>query len=113
MQANTHEMMLPSLQQYEIGTSEVDRCRGSIFGPWSPCERLTAALAGRGAPLGVGVVGQTFPKEDFHPLFFARLPGTRRFRSGTDDISFPLSWRRFQKAAVLAPPPTCEFDVAF
>jgi hypothetical protein len=72
MQANTHEMMLPSLQQYEIGTSEVDRCRGSIFGPWSPCERLTAALAGRGAPLGVGVVGQTFPWRTFTPY---SLPG--------------------------------------
>ena len=113
MQANTHEMMLPSLQQYKIGTSEVDPFRSSIFGPWSPCERLAAALAGRRASLGVGVVGQTFPVEDFHPLFFASFPGTRRFRSGADDFSCPLSWQRFQKAAVPAPPPTCEFDVAF
>src|SRR6266849_8051384 len=27
---------LPSLQQYEIGTSELDPFRSSILGPWSP-----------------------------------------------------------------------------
>jgi len=29
-------MMLPSLQQNEIGTSELDPFRSSILGPWSP-----------------------------------------------------------------------------
>jgi hypothetical protein len=28
--------MLPSLQQNEIGTSEVDPFRSSILGPWPP-----------------------------------------------------------------------------
>src|SRR6266404_8642405 len=36
MQANTPWKMLPSLQQYEIGTSELDPFRSSILGPWSP-----------------------------------------------------------------------------
>ena len=36
MQANTPWKMLPSLQQYEIGTSELDPFRRSILGPWSP-----------------------------------------------------------------------------
>src|SRR5271169_138286 len=36
MQANTPWTMLPSLQQYEIGTSELDPFRSSILGPWSP-----------------------------------------------------------------------------
>src|SRR5258707_10735065 len=31
-----HGTMLPSLQQYEIGTSELDPFRSSILGPWSP-----------------------------------------------------------------------------
>jgi hypothetical protein len=31
-----HGQMLPSLQQNEIGTSEVDPFRSSILGPWSP-----------------------------------------------------------------------------
>ena len=67
MQANTHETMLPSLQQHKIGTLEVDPFRSSIFGPWSPCERLTAALAGRRASLGVGVVGQPSQWRSFTP----------------------------------------------
>src|SRR5215475_13068040 len=36
MQANTPWKMLPSLQQYEIGTSELDPFRSSILGPLSP-----------------------------------------------------------------------------
>jgi hypothetical protein len=36
MQAIRHGMMLPSLQQNEIGTSELDPFRSSILGPWSP-----------------------------------------------------------------------------
>ena len=36
MQASTPWKMLPSLQQYEIGTSELDPFRSSILGPWSP-----------------------------------------------------------------------------
>ena len=36
MRAICHEMMLPSLQQNEIGTSELDPFRSSILGPWSP-----------------------------------------------------------------------------
>ena len=31
-----HGTMLPSLQQNEIGTSELDPFRSSILGPWSP-----------------------------------------------------------------------------
>src|SRR5215831_14116192 len=31
-----HGQMLPSLQQNEIGTSELDPFRSSILGPWSP-----------------------------------------------------------------------------
>src|SRR5215471_14976224 len=31
-----HGTMLPSLQQNEIGTSELDQFRSSILGPWSP-----------------------------------------------------------------------------
>jgi len=36
MQATTPWEMLPSLQQNEIGTSEVDPFRSSILGPWPP-----------------------------------------------------------------------------
>ena len=36
MQASTPWKMLPSLQQYEIGTSDLDPFRSSILGPWSP-----------------------------------------------------------------------------
>jgi len=36
MQALRHGTMLPSLQQNEIGTSELDPFRSSILGPWSP-----------------------------------------------------------------------------
>jgi hypothetical protein len=36
MQAITPWEMLPSLQQNEIGTSEVDPFRSSILGPWPP-----------------------------------------------------------------------------
>ena len=36
MQAICHETMLPSLQQNEIGTSELDPFRSSMLGPWSP-----------------------------------------------------------------------------
>ena len=36
MQAISSWEMLPSLQQNEIGTSEVDPFRSSILGSWSP-----------------------------------------------------------------------------
>jgi len=36
MQATTSWEMVPSLQQNEIGTSELDPFRSSILGPWSP-----------------------------------------------------------------------------
>ncbi len=36
MRAICHEMMLPSLSQNKIGTSELDPFRSSILGPWSP-----------------------------------------------------------------------------
>jgi hypothetical protein len=36
MRAICHGTMVPSLQRYEIGTSELDPFRSSILGSWSP-----------------------------------------------------------------------------
>src|SRR5258707_84405 len=47
MQANTPWKMLPSLQQYEIGTSELDPFRSSILGPWSPLKAPRGFVVGR------------------------------------------------------------------
>src|SRR5262249_36266797 len=43
-----HGQMLPSLQQNEIGTSELDPFRSSILGPWSPLRTLH--VGPRGTP---------------------------------------------------------------
>src|SRR5713226_4324841 len=48
MQAICHEMMLPSLSQNKIGTSELDPFRSSILGPWSPLSTLH--VGPRGTP---------------------------------------------------------------
>jgi hypothetical protein len=61
MQAVRHGTILPSLQQNEIGTSELDPFRSSILARGLPCERFTSALAGRRASLGVGADGFLTP----------------------------------------------------
>src|SRR5713226_1395946 len=81
MQAICHEMMLPSLSQNKIGTSELDPFRSSILGPWSPLSTL------HGGPRGTPRITRgrggwlNLPRGDFHLLFFASFPGA--FRDGS------------------------------
>ncbi len=75
IQANTRWEMLPSRQQYAIGTSELDPFRSSILGPRSPL--WTLHVGPRGTPrITRGWDGWlNLSHGDFHLLFFGSLPG--------------------------------------
>src|SRR5262245_37516327 len=77
MQAIRHGMMLPSLQQNEIGTSELDPFRSSILGPWSPLSTL------HGCPREQNLV---------HHLGSGRLAKPSPWGTSTS-YSLPASWR--------------------
>ena len=77
MQANTPWKMLPSLQQYEIGTSELEPFRSSILGPSSPLRTL------HGCPREQNLVHHSGP---------GRLARPSPWGTCTS-YSLPASWR--------------------
>jgi hypothetical protein len=76
MQAIRHGTMLPSLQQNEIGTSELDPFRSSILGPVvSPVNASRRPSRDAAHHSGSGRMANPYSMGDFHLLFFASFPG--------------------------------------